>query len=158
MGAGSTHNPFFAFRASFSSFSSSVSSGAYFLFHQHHPALTSAWLMFVPSSKNTSAKVRPYLSWPWVWRMTSLPKTNADAACFARSPKAWPSSGQSIPLSLIGSGWVLCRTSIMSPAKTETTGPEKLAAAIDGTNRIRTEAKVRTTKETFTAFFSAAPT
>ena len=35
---------------------------------------------------NTSARVRPYLSWPWVWRMTSIPKTNADAACFARLP------------------------------------------------------------------------
>ena len=59
--------------------------------------------------------VRPYLSWPWVWRMTSLPKTNADTACFARVPKAWPFSGQSIPLRRIRSAWLLCRTSMVSP-------------------------------------------
>jgi hypothetical protein len=44
----------------------------------------------------TSASVCRYLSWPW---MTSLPKTNADAACVARA--------QSMPLRQTRSGWVL---------------------------------------------------
>ena len=40
-GCGSTHKPFFASRASFSSPSSTVSPGAYFRYHQHQPSLTS---------------------------------------------------------------------------------------------------------------------
>jgi hypothetical protein len=64
VGAVSTHKPFLASRASFSSFFSSVLPGAYFRYHQHHPALTRSWLTFVPSSKSTSANVRPYLSLP----------------------------------------------------------------------------------------------
>jgi len=40
-GAGSTHNPFLASLASFSNRSSTVSPGAYFLYHQHQPSLTS---------------------------------------------------------------------------------------------------------------------
>jgi len=41
MGAGSTHNPFLASRASFSSPSRTVSPSAYFRYHQHQPFLTS---------------------------------------------------------------------------------------------------------------------
>ena len=122
VGCGSTHKPLLNSRASFSSVSSSMFPGAYFRYHQHQPSLTSSWLTLVPSGKSTSAMVRPYLSWPWVWRMTSLPKTNADAACFARLPKAWPCSGQSMPLRRTRSAWVLCRTSMVSSSRTEELG------------------------------------
>ena len=40
-GCGSTHNPLLASRASFSNPSSTASPGAYFLYHQHQPSLTS---------------------------------------------------------------------------------------------------------------------
>ena len=42
--------------------------------------------------------MRPYLSLPWVWSLTCFAKTNAEVACLARLPNAWPFSGQSIPL------------------------------------------------------------
>ncbi len=40
MGAESTHKPFLISRASFSIFSSSLSPGAYFLYHQHQSYMT----------------------------------------------------------------------------------------------------------------------
>jgi hypothetical protein len=40
-GCGSTHKPFLASRAFLSNPSSTVSPGAYFLYHQHQPSLTS---------------------------------------------------------------------------------------------------------------------
>src|SRR6185436_14207369 len=114
MGCGSAHNPRLASRALVSNCSSVTFPDAYFRYHQHQPFLTSSWLIFVPSRRNTSARVRRYLSWPWAWRITSRPKTNADKACFARVPKAWPFSGQSMPLRRARSGWVLCSTSMLS--------------------------------------------
>src|SRR4029077_9713539 len=62
---GSAHNPFLDSRAFCSSSSSTVFPGAYFRSHQHQPSSTSVWLTLVPSSRSTSARVRPYLSWPW---------------------------------------------------------------------------------------------
>jgi hypothetical protein len=56
-------------------------------------------------------------------------KTKAEAACFARWPKAWSFSGQSMPLRRIRSARLWYRTSIVSLSRTETTGPEKLARA-----------------------------
>ena len=41
IGAGSAHKPFFASHASFSNPSSTLSPGAYFLYHQHQPSSTS---------------------------------------------------------------------------------------------------------------------
>jgi len=81
----------------------------------------------VPSAKSTSAIVRPYLSLPFVFRVISFPKINADVACLARMPYACPFSGQSMPLSLIRSGRWLWRTSMVSPSKTlMTTSPEAM--------------------------------
>jgi len=74
-GCESAHKPFFASRASFSSPSGTVSPGAYLRYHQQQPSLTRDWLTLVPSSRNTSAMVRLYLSSPKVWTVTSLPKT-----------------------------------------------------------------------------------
>ena len=76
---------------------------------------------------NISTRVHPYLSWPWVWRMTSLPKTTADPACLARVPKAWPFSGQSMPLRRTRSGWVLYRTLMVSPSRTEMRGASEVS-------------------------------
>jgi len=98
MGWGSSHKPSFAPRASASRVFGFAFPCAYFRYHQHQPSLTSPWLTFVISRNITSARVRPYLSWPWVSNMTSLPKPRADAACLARLPKAWSFSGQSMPL------------------------------------------------------------
>ena len=43
----------------------------------------SVWLTWVPSGRRTSARVRPDLSRPCVWRRTSFPNTIADVACLA---------------------------------------------------------------------------
>ena len=43
----------------------------------------SVWLTWVPSDRRTSARVRPNLSRPCVWRRTSFPNTIADVACLA---------------------------------------------------------------------------
>ena len=83
IGAGSAHRPIFASRASCSSLSSSVSPGAYFRYHQHQPSLTRVWLTWVPSSRNTSARVRPYLSRRCVWSVTLLRKARSEATCLA---------------------------------------------------------------------------
>ena len=83
------HKPFFASRASFSSFSSSTSRSAYLGYHQHTPCLTSSWLTFIPSGRITSPRVRVYLSWPWVWMVTSLPKARTEAACNRLSTLLW---------------------------------------------------------------------
>jgi hypothetical protein len=49
--------------------------------------------------------------------------TSSEAACFARLPKACPFSGQSMALSRMRLALPLCRTSMVSPSRTETTGP-----------------------------------
>ena len=54
-----------------------------------------------------------YLSLPWVWSVTSFPKTRAEAACSAFWPYDCPFSGQSMPLRRIRSGCWLCRTSMV---------------------------------------------
>ena len=51
-GCGSVPKPFLHSRASCSNPSSTVSSGAYFLYHQHQPSLTSVWLTWVPSGND----------------------------------------------------------------------------------------------------------
>ena len=74
---------------------------------------------------------------------TSFPKTNSEAACLARLPKAWPFSGQSMPLRRMRMGCSSCRTSMVSLSRTETTGPEKSAMARKGLNRNRREQRAR---------------
>jgi hypothetical protein len=68
----------------------------------------------------------------------------ASANDCSRLPMAWPFSGKSIPLSLIRSGCWLCRTSMVSPSRTETTGPEKSATTREGLNRNRRKQRART--------------
>ena len=46
------------------------------------PALFDVFLIDVGSSgRITSPMVRPYLSWLWVWIVTSFPKARSEAAC-----------------------------------------------------------------------------
>jgi len=79
IGCGLAYKPFLASRAVCFNPSSTVSPGAYFRYRQHQPSLTSMGLTCVPSSRNTLAKVRLYLSGPWVWITMSLPSVSANA-------------------------------------------------------------------------------
>ena len=52
----------------------------------------------------TSATVHPWRSLRSTWIMTSLPWMSAEVNCMAFLPKAWPFSGQSMPLNRMRSG------------------------------------------------------
>ena len=52
-----------------------------------------------------------------------------DIQLLARLPKNLPFSGQSMPLRRMRSGWWLCKTSMVSPSRMETTGPVKSDAS-----------------------------
>ena len=42
--------------------------------------------------------ILPYVSLPRAFSVTFLPKTSSEVACLAFVPKAWPFSGQSMPV------------------------------------------------------------
>jgi hypothetical protein len=109
MGFGSAHKPRLACCASCSR-APKLTSFEYGRYHQARPARSSSRLTFVPSGNRTSATVRPWRSFRSTRIITSLPWTRVDVNCFAFLPKAWPFSGQSMPLKRMRSGWWLGRS------------------------------------------------
>ena len=57
-----------------------------------------------------------------------IPRASDDVNTFARLPKAWFFSGQSIPFRRTRSGFPSCSTSIVSPSRTEPARPVKVSA------------------------------